>query len=236
MDTLYIIVPAYNEEKNIERVINDWYPIVERYNGNEQSRLVIIDDGSKDETYEIVKKYAESRPLLVPITKQNSGHGGTVLYGYQYALKNNADYVFQTDSDGQTLAEEFPQFWEERNQYDMLIGLRSKRQDGFARVIVTKVLKLVIRLCFGVNVPDANTPYRLMQAESLKKAVSKIPEGFNLSNVLVAVYFEKKMKTKYIPITFRQRQGGKNSINIKSIVKIGYKAFGDFRELNKQLK
>lgn len=237
MDTLYIVIPAYNEEKNIENVIGDWYPIVEKYHGNGQSRLVIIDDGSKDKTYEIVKKCAESRPLLIPITKQNSGHGGTVLYGYQYALKNNADYIFQTDSDGQTLAEEFHQFWEEKEQFDMLIGLRSKRQDGFSRVMVTKVLKLVIRVCFGVNVMDANTPYRLMRADSLKKAIVQIPEGFNLSNVLVAVYFEKKkMNTKYIPITFRERQGGKNSINLKSIVKIGYKAFGDFRELNKQLK
>lgn len=237
MDTLYIVIPAYNEEKNIENVIKDWYPIVERYNGNGKSRLVIIDDGSKDKTYEIITKCAENRPLLVPITKKNSGHGGTVLYGYKYALENNAEYIFQTDSDGQTLAEEFHQFWEQKEQFDMLIGLRSKRQDGFARVMVTKILKLVIRICFGVTVLDANTPYRLMQASSLKKAVEQIPDGFNLSNVLVAVYFEKKaMKTKYIPITFRPRQGGKNSINIKSIVKIGYKAFGDFIELNKQLK
>lgn len=237
MKVLYIIMPAYNEEQNIENVIVDWYSIVEKYNGNGKSRLVVIDDGSKDRTYEIVKKCAENRPLLIPITKQNSGHGGTVLYGYQYALKNDADYVFQTDSDGQTIAEEFHQFWEQKEQFDMLIGLRSKRQDGFSRVIVTKVLKLVIRVCFGINVVDANTPYRLMKADSLKKAVEQIPEGFNLSNVLVAVFFEKRgMKTKYIPITFRPRQGGKNSINIKSIVKIGYKAVGDFANLNKQMK
>ena len=123
MKVLYIIMPAYNEEQNIENVIVDWYSIVEKYNGNGKSRLVVIDDGSKDRTYEIVKKCAENRPLLIPITKQNSGHGGTVLYGYQYALKNDADYVFQTDSDGQTIAEEFHQFWEQKEQFDMLIEL-----------------------------------------------------------------------------------------------------------------
>lgn len=174
---------------------------------------------------------------MIPITKENSGHGGTVLYGYQYALEHGADYIFQTDSDGQTLPEEFAPFWDEKEKYDMIIGLRNNRQDGVSRVIVTKILKFVIRVCFGVTVADANTPYRLMQAGSLKKAVEQIPNGFNLSNVLVTVFFEKKgMKTKYIPITFRPRQGGKNSINIKSIVKIGYKAFGDFMDLNKQLK
>lgn len=237
MDVLYIIIPAYNEEKNIEKVIDDWYPIIEKYNGNGQSRLVIIDDGSKDNTYNIISKCADNRPLLVPIKKSNSGHGATVLYGYRYALENHADYVFQTDSDGQTLSEEFHQFWELKNKYDLVIGLRNKRQDGFMRVMVTKTLKLVIRICFRVTVLDANTPYRLMRSDSLKSVIQQIPEDFNLSNVLISViYAKRKMKVKYIPITFRPRQGGKNSINMKNIFKIGHKAFGDFIDLNKQIQ
>ena len=48
MDKLYIVIPAYNEQDNIEQVINDWYPVIEKHNGNGQSRLIVIDDGSKD--------------------------------------------------------------------------------------------------------------------------------------------------------------------------------------------
>ena len=51
MEKLYVIIPAYNEGMNIEQCIDDWYPIVERHNGNGESRLVIINDGSKDNTY-----------------------------------------------------------------------------------------------------------------------------------------------------------------------------------------
>ena len=87
MDKLYIVIPAYNEQDNIEQVINDWYPIIERHNGAGQSRLVIIDDGSKDSTYEKIKQCAQKRPLLIPLTKQNGGHGATVLYGYKYAAE-----------------------------------------------------------------------------------------------------------------------------------------------------
>lgn len=236
-ESLYIIIPAYNEEKNIEKVIADWYPIIEKYNGNGRSRMVIIDDGSKDSTYSIIEKCAKSRPLLVPLTKMNSGHGATVLHGYKYALEKKADFIFQTDSDGQTLASEFHQFWEVRNDYDMVIGMRNKRQDGMARILVTKTLKAVIKVCFGVKISDANTPFRLMKADSLENAVKLIPEDFNLSNVLVSVIFAKQdRKVKYIPITFRPRQGGKNSINIKSIIKIGRKALGDFRVLNDKIK
>lgn len=235
MDTVYFIMPAYNEEANIETVISDWYPIVEKLGG--ESRLVIIDDGSKDRTYELMEKEARNRPLFHPLTKENKGHGSTVLYGYRYALEQHPDYIFQTDSDGQTRPEEFWGFWEQRKQYDMVIGHRNKREDGLSRVIVTKVLAKVIQLCFHVKVTDANTPFRLMKAEVLREEIDLVPKDFNLSNVLISVIYAKKnRKVKYIPITFRPRQGGKNSINLKKIFGIGCQAVRDFREINKTLQ
>ncbi len=236
MDKLYIVIPAYNEEANIRQVIDDWYPIVEKYSCSNESRLVIIDDGSKDATYEIIRECAKTRPLLTPLTKKNGGHGPCVLTGYRYALSMGADYIFQTDSDGQTLPGEFGPFWEQRENYDMVIGHRKARQDGISRVFVTKTLKLVIRLSFGVSVTDANTPYRLMKAGTLKKYLGLIPEDFNLPNVMIPVIYAKKNCTvKYIPITFRPRQGGVNSINPKKIFQIGIQAVKDFRNLNRAL-
>ena len=235
MDTLYLIMPAYNEEVNIEKVIDDWYPVVEKT--GENSRFVVVDDGSKDSTYEIMKRAAGERPQLIPLTKANKGHGATVLYGYYYAQEQGADYVFQTDSDGQTNPEEFWEFWKQREQYDMLIGHRCHREDGASRVFVTKVLKLVIRLCFGVSVTDANTPFRLMKAETLREQIGQIPEDFNLSNVLLSViYAKKRLKVRYLPISFRQRQGGVNSINLRRIAGIGWQAVKDFRSINRALK
>ena len=234
-DKLMIVIPAYNEEENIKGVIDDWYPIVEKY--GEDSRIVIIDDGSKDSTYSIMQEYAKDRPLFTPITKPNGGHGATVLYGYNYAIEQGADYIFQTDSDGQTLPSEFPQFWEQREQYDMVIGWRNGREDGSSRVFVTKTLKFVIKLCFGVTVTDANTPFRLMKSETLKKYIELVPKDFNLSNVIISVIYAKKgCKVKFIPITFRPRQGGVNSINLKKIFGIGKQALKDFREINKAIK
>ena len=121
MDRLYIVIPAYNEEENIEQVIRDWHPVVERHSAEGTSRLVVIDDGSKDGTYKILQEYQKKYPLLEAVTKPNAGHGATVLFGYHYALEHGADYVFQTDSDGQTLPEEFEPFWKQREQYDLLI-------------------------------------------------------------------------------------------------------------------
>lgn len=234
MDTLYIVIPAYNEEATILSVINQWYPIVEVIGGD--SRLVIVNDGSKDSTLSLVQQAAIIRPQLVPLDKENGGHGAAVLFGYQYALEHGADYVFQTDSDGQTLPEEFQAFWEQRQDYDLIIGHRKGRQDGLSRVVVTKTLKAVIAACFGVSVRDANTPYRLMSAQTLRENIRLIPEGFNLSNViLTVVYTKKKMRILYIPITFQPRQGGVNSINLPKICKIGAKALSDFRKINRSI-
>ncbi len=234
MEKLYIVIPAYNEEVMIESVIDHWYPVVERI--SPESKLVIIDDGSKDKTYEIVKKCMIKYPQLIALTKKNGGHGPAVRFGYAYSIEEGADYIFQTDSDGQTLAEEFPEFWERRHEAAMVIGHRHGRQDGFSRVIVTKVLKLVIGIMFRVNVTDANTPFRLIRADVLKEQMHLIPEDYNLSNVLVSVIFTKrKLGVLFLPITFRPRQGGVNSINIRKIFKLGTKALADFYRLNKQI-
>lgn len=235
MEKLYIVIPAYNEQDTIKDVVNDWYPVVEKI--GEDSRLVIIDDGSKDDTYKILTSLAETRPQLTALTKQNGGHGATVLYGYNFALAKGADFVFQTDSDGQTVVDEFWPFWEKRNEYQMVIGHRAGRQDGFSRKFVTKTLKLVCKICFHVTLTDANTPFRLMQAPTLKDNIQYVPKDFNLSNVILSViYAKRKQSVLYIPITFRPRQGGVNSINLKKIFKIGKQALKDFREINKSLK
>lgn len=236
-DILYVVIPAYNEQENIKTVIDEWYPIVEQHHGNGQSRLVVIDDGSKDDTYRIMQECGKERPLFIPLTKANSGHGASVLYAYQYALKSKADYIFQTDSDGQTRPEEFEEFWNNRQSHDMVIGWRRGREDGFARIVVTKTLKYVIRLCFGVSVTDANTPFRLLSRQTLATCMEQIPPGFNLSNVILSVLCAKKaLRVKYIPITFRPRQGGVNSINLRRIFRIGMHALVDFYRINKTLK
>lgn len=232
-----LVMPAYNEEENIEKVIEQWYPIVEKLNqlGN-IAHLVIANDGSKDFTMEKILSFQKKFKFLIPLNKKNSGHGATVLYLYRYAIKEGADFIFQTDSDGQTEPEEFWRMWENRNNYDFQIGNRYKREDGLSRIIVTKVLKTVVRLTFGVSVPDANTPFRLMNSKSLEELMTFIPQDFFLSNVAISAFaVRREYQCRWIPITFKPRQGGVNSINLKRIFKIGTQAIGDFRELNKKL-
>ena len=238
MDVLYIVVPAYNESENIRQLVDDWYPVIEAHDGGGASRLVVINDGSKDDTYEILKELAKDRPLLEPLTKPNGGHGSTVLYGYRYAIEKKADYVFQTDSDGQTLPSEFEDFWNSRTEYDCILGNRqNSREDGKDRKFVENTVRMLLKTMFHVSVPDANAPFRLMKTEVVGKYLHLMPEDYNLPNIMLTMFFAHyKEKLTFKEITFRPRQGGVNSINVKKIFKIGWKAVGDFRQIKKNMK
>lgn len=235
-ETLYIVVPAYNESDNIEALLAGWYPVIASHNKDGASRLVVIDDGSSDDTYAKLCSFAKTHPLLIPLTKKNEGHGPTVLYGYRYAISHGAHWIFQTDSDGQTNPQEFESFWDARTPCDAIIGVRSNREDGAGRQMVERVLRMLLHHYFGVSMPDANAPFRLMRADLVAKYIVLLPRTYNLPNAMLTtyfVYFHDKVLFK--EISFKQRQGGTNSIDVGKIVQIGREALSEFKVLRKNL-
>ncbi len=236
METLYIVMPAYNEEANIKAVIEQWYPILE--GKSEDSRIVIADSGSKDKTHEILMELKNYKyPKLDILSKTNQYHGPKVIALYDYAIKKGADYIFQTDSDGQTNPEEFSAFWEERNKYDGIFGNRTVRGDGKDRAFVEHTVCFLLKIFFGVNVPDANAPFRLMKSETVKKYLYRMPSDYNLPNIMMTTFFAHyKESICFKEISFKPRQAGVNSVNIPRIVKIGWNALGDFRKFKKDMR
>ena len=219
-------MPAYNERDNIEDVVASWYPVLE--GKNPDSRLVVADSGSTDDTHEILVT-----EILSDTGKQ---HGPKVIALYGYAIKCGADYIFQTDSDGQTLPEEFDAFWQLRNGYKGIFGHRAVRGDGKSRAFVEKVVCFLIKCYFHVKVPDANAPFRLMDAKTVAKYLPRLDKDYNLPNIMMTTYFAYyKEEMTFRQVTFRPRQGGKSSINIRKIVKIGWKALKDFHNLKKAM-
>ena len=235
MDKLYIVMPAYNEEMNIKAVVEQWYPILE--DKAEDSRLVIADAGSNDKTHEILEDMKNNGfSKLVLLDTENQFHGPKVIALYDYAIKNGAEYIFQTDSDGQTNPKEFEGFWNERKKFDGIFGNRPVRGDGKDRAFVERVVCILLKIYFGVTIPDANAPFRLMRADIVKKYLYKMPTDYSLPNIMMTTYFTKnREKIEFKDISFKARQGGVNSINIPRIVKIGWKALGDFRRFKKDM-
>ncbi len=235
MDTLFIVMPAYNEEENIKAVVEQWYSILE--GKSEDSRLVIADSGSKDKTHDILMELKKNGfPKIEILLNTNQYHGPKLIALYDYAIKNGANYIFQTDSDGQTNPKEFDAFWDERVKYDGIFGNRTVRGDGKDRAFVEHIVCFLLKLYFGVNVPDANAPFRLMKAETVKKYLYRMPNEYNLPNIMITTYFAHyKESIDFKEISFKPRQAGVNSINIPRIIKIGWNALADFKKFKKEM-
>ena len=235
MDSLYVVMPAYNEEANIEAVVKAWYPVLE--GKSEVSRLVIADSGSTDATHKILMDLQKTYPQLEILETGEKQHGPKVIALYDYAVKNHIDYIFQTDSDGQTDPGEFEAFWNDRKEYDGIFGRRDERGDGKSRAFVEKVVCALLKLYFGVKIPDANAPFRLMKTGTVEKYLYRMRSDYNLPNIMMTAFFSYyHEKCKFVSISFKPRQGGVNSINIPKIVKIGWKALGDFRDFKQGMK
>ena len=227
MDSIYLVMPAYNEEENIGGVVEEWYSVLE--GKADDSRLVIADAGSSDKTHEILLELKRQYDKLEILDTSNKFHGPKVIALYNYAIEQGADFVFQTDSDGQTDASEFQAFWDLRNSYDAILGKRLVRGDGKSRAFVEHVVCLLLRVIFGVNVPDANAPFRLIKTDMLKKHIYKMDSDYNIPNIMLTVFFVLANENiAFKSISFRARKSGQNSINMLKIIKIGLGAIKDF--------
>lgn len=235
MDSIYVGMPAYNEEDTIKDVVEQWYPILE--GKAENSRLVIADSGSVDKTHDILIGLQQQYPQIEILENTLKQHGPKLIALYKYARDNQIDYVFQTDSDGQTNPDEFAAFWNLRSDYDAILGHRSVRGDGKLRAFVEKVVCFLLWVIFGVKVPDANAPFRLMKVSVVSKYIDRFEDDYDLPNIMLTTFFAHyKEKLAFREVSFKPRGGGVNSINIPKIVKIGWKALGDFRTFKKGMK
>jgi len=221
---LIAFMPVYNEEANIATVITEWLEAFARERID--SRLFALNDGSTDATLKVLKQLQLQFPdELFVIDKANSGHGRTCRVGYDIALKDRVPWVFQIDSDGQCDPAFFSFFWAKRSEADCVFGKRIARDDGTLRRLIQVACRLLTMIATGRDLKDANVPYRLIKRSALQKALPSVPAEFDMQNVALtfALKRDPSLRWAYVPIKFRARQGGTNSINLPKIARMGWR-------------
>jgi glycosyltransferase involved in cell wall biosynthesis len=231
MNNLWVVMPVYNEEECIESVTYEWLEELRKYDFD--FTFCILNDGSKDNTLQILKKIADIEKEIKVVDKPNSGHGQTCVYGYNLAIENNAEWVFQIDSDGQCDPTYFKKVLDETDKNPVIYGYRKSRDDGFQRFIVSRIVTYFVFAATGEWVRDANVPYRMMRADYLKNIIDRIPLDFNLANILVSVLLRKMTKIKWVNIHFRDRMGGSPSVKTSLFAKHGLVLFNQLRKAGK---
>lgn len=222
---ILLIIPAYNEERNIENTVN------KIINSKQNFDYIIINDGSTDNTKYICEKNDYSTINLV----SNLGIGGAVQTGYKYALEHNYDVAIQFDGDGQHDIDSVHKLINQINKgYDIAIGTRflDKEVSDFKS---TKVRRIGIRIISNLiyiftkkRVTDPTSGFRAVNKNVIKKFAdsypTEFPEPISIVNLL-------KNKYTYIevPVKMFERKEGKSSIhswkNIYYMVNVCFSMF-----------
>jgi glycosyltransferase involved in cell wall biosynthesis len=222
-------MPVFNEQASVRKVVQEW--IAEIENWTENFLFLAIDDGSTDDTRVILERLrAKHGNRLEILSRENRGHGQSCLQGYRIAAERNAAFVMQIDSDGQCDPQYFFKLWRIREHYDVIYGVRARRDDGIKRVVASRVLQLVVFAVTGAWCADGNVPYRLMNTRAIEPFLDRIPSDFFLANVGLAAVLRKQpgMRHGAVPIHFRERYGGEPSVPLS---KFGGRASQLIRQL-----
>lgn len=186
--SLVLVIPAYNEEGCIENVIELWTQGISNVLKNENFKILVINDGSKDNTGAILDQIASKNNFLMAKHQLNGGHGNAVVNGYKFAVEMNPDFIFQTDSDDQFITEDFKHFWDLKDQSDFILGFRQIRHDDPFRLLITKILKFSLLFIYGTYINDANIPFRLYKTSFLRKLLAVLPNPIPFApNIFLSV-------------------------------------------------
>lgn len=219
---LAVIIPVYNEEEVIDKVLQDW--VLELSKLKIDYKIFVYNNDSQDNTLLILNKISKNNPNISVINKKNEGHGSSILKGYKDNMSHYS-WLFQVDSDNEMEARFFHYLWEKRLDYDFLIAKRINRKQPFSRKIVSLFSRLCLNLFYGHGPYDVNCPYRLMKSEKFIDLFKFIPEG-NLSPNLIISGFVAKKKLKFYeyPVTSTPRQTGRVSLVKGVLAKVAIKS------------
>jgi glycosyltransferase involved in cell wall biosynthesis len=220
INELSVFYPCYNEEKNIKNTVKKTIPILEKIANKWE--LILINDGSKDNTAKILEEIKETYPKQIKIITHNPNRGyGAALKSGFYSAKY--EWIAFTDSDGQFDFSEITKFIKKQKETnaDLVIGYYLARQVSKFAIFTSKIWELVIFILFGLHVTDIDCAFKLVN----KKVIDTIPKleaergAFISSEFLIKA---KKAKFKIVETGihhFARTEGQATGRNIKVIIK-----------------
>jgi len=207
------IVPAYNEEDNIEKVINDLkehQPLI---------KIVVINDCSTDNTQNIVNQLGET-VINLPI---NLGIGGAVQTGLKYSISNQYDITIQFDGDGQHKASEIEKILKPivNGDADVVIGSRFLGYGNFksniARRLGIWILMFVNSILLRSKITDNTSGFRAYNKTAVKFLARYYPQDYPEPEAVIELY-RNRFRICEVPVSMQEREGGSSSIKAFSSI------------------
>lgn len=211
-EKVLLIIPAYNEEESIASTINSVRNFMSTEVLNFHLDYIVVNDGSKDRTPEIVK---EMNVDLINL-RTNLGLTGGFGAGMKYAHRHDYDYVIQFDADGQHLPDYIPEMvTAARKGNNIVVGSRfvDEKRPKSLRMLGNTMISTAIKMTTGQTINDPTSGMRLFDKKAIEfyvKTANMTPEPETISYLI-----KKKFKVKEVQVTMQDRLAGESYLNLR---------------------
>ncbi len=227
MSRVLVIVPAHNEEETIAAVLMELQRFVPEYH------VLVIDDGSDDQTAAIVRRFANVMLIEMPY---NVGIGAAMQTGFLFAFRHGYDVVVQCDADGQHPVDAIPSLVQaiETAKADLIIGSRyvadTDYRPSIGRRIGKSLLSRLVDVMIGGGITDTTSGFRAANRRTFSLFARRYPDDYPEAEALILLH-KNNLRAAEIPVDMKPRQGGKSSISLIHglyyMVKVAFAMFVD---------
>ena len=211
--TLSIVIPCYNEAKSLPVVL----PELIRFVNERGYKLIITNDGSKDDSLKILQAQFASEPNCTVVNhKVNRGYGGAIKSGIQVA---QTDYVITIDADGQHYLEDVDRLFAliKEQDADMIVGSRKGQQEASAfRGVGKSIIRGIAKFLMPMNIHDINSGMKIYDTALAKRYLPLCPDAMAYSDIIALVFINQRHKVGEEPIRIKPRVAGDSTINVKT--------------------
>ncbi len=218
---LEILLPVHNEGAGIERTVREIYG---ELSPRLAVRFLISEDGSRDNTKEVLRRLSAELPMKLLMSDARKGYSRAVRDGM---AEVTAPYLLCLDSDGQCDPKDFWRFWDARESAALVMGWRVRRADNALRAAMSRTFYYAYRMLYRVPVHDPSCPFLLMKrsvVERIAPEMGEMQEGFWWE--FVARVFRRRLSILELPVNHRLRTAGKTQVyRLSQLPRIGYRHF-----------
>jgi glycosyltransferase involved in cell wall biosynthesis len=203
--SLSVVIPVYNEVKDIENTLHEIHRAFKE-SAIEMYEIILVDDGSTDNTTEVLRELSEQLCFRLFEHPNNRGYGAALKTGIR---QSKFDVIAIADADGTYPIKEIPKLFKELDNYDMVVGARTGKDVNIplVRRPAKWFLRKLANYLTGIKIPDLNSGLRVFRKKDVVNFFGILPSGFSFTTTITLAMLTNDMRVKYIPIDYLKRKG-----------------------------
>ena len=219
-----VVIPVYNEEENLPVLMRRLVPVMQGL--GKSFEIIFIDDGSRDNSLEILKSFAENASVRVIELTKNYGQHAAIMAGFSIT---GADIVITMDADLQNPPEEITNLVKvmEEGNYDVVGTIRKGRKDSFLRILPSKIINMVARKITGVTMRDWGCMLRCYRLSVVQRMIQCHEQATFIP--ALATVFAKRITE--IEVAHEERHSGKSNYPLRKLINLQFDLVASFSDL-----